>query len=179
MIIIYLVFLCVFLIGIKFTKKDFNEEYLSKNTTTIINGLFVVTVFFSHFKNYIETTSILDTSLNKILGIVGQLMVATFLFYSGYGIMESIKNKKGYVKNFFKNRFVPTFLNFAIAICLFLIMDIAIGKNYSVSTIALSFIGWDNVGNSDWYMFATFVLYLFTIISFLNFDNTSQKKKFT
>ena len=32
-------------------------------------------------------------------------MVTTFLFYSGYGIYESIKSKKNYIDNFLKTEY--------------------------------------------------------------------------
>ncbi|MBQ9280416.1 MAG: hypothetical protein IJ215_05190 [Clostridia bacterium] len=179
MIVLYFIFLCLFLIDIKYTKKDFNKQYLSKDTTTIISGLFVITIFFSHFKGYIDSANILDISLSKILNMVGQLMVSTFLFYSGYGICESIKSKENYMKHFFRNRLIPTFLNFVIAVCLFLVMDMMIGKTYDNQQILLSFIGYESIGNSNWYMFATFVLYLLTKISFSGVKDRSQKKKFT
>ena len=38
-------------------------------------------------------------------------MVTTFLFYSGYGIYESIKSKKKYIDNFFKNRILKLFIS--------------------------------------------------------------------
>ena len=166
MIFLYLFFVIIFLIGIRFTKKSFNENYLSKETITIINGMFVITIFFSHFKGYLTTTNTYDNYLIWFLDIIGQLMVTSFLFYSGYGIYESIKNKKDYMKTFFKKRFIPTFFNFAIAIIIFLVLNLIMGNNYSIEKILLSFTGYYSIGNSNWYMLAIFVLYLLTIICF-------------
>lgn len=65
---------------------DFNRA-LNKEQTTCINGIFVLFVFLSHFGQY-ETMP-----WNNLLLAIGQLMVAPFLFYSGYGIMEQIKRR--------------------------------------------------------------------------------------
>ncbi len=65
---------------------NFNRA-LNKEQTTCINGIFVLFVFLSHFGQY-ETMP-----WNGVLLAIGQLMVAPFLFYSGYGIMEQIKRR--------------------------------------------------------------------------------------
>ena len=95
MLIIYLIFIIILIIGTRIVKD--NKDYLDKNMTTTINGMFVITVFFSHFLTYIENTNIYDQYLINILHFIGQLMVTSFLFYSGYGIYESIKNKPLYM----------------------------------------------------------------------------------
>lgn len=165
MIFIYLVFIIILLIGIRFTK-NFNSDYLSKETTTTINGMFVITIFFSHFASYLSNMNKFDYYLVTSLSYVGQLMVTSFLFYSGFGIYESIKNKQGYINSFFKKRFIPTFINFSFAVVLFIIVNLILGNNYSVEKILLSFTGYESIGNSNWYMLAIFFLYLFTMLSF-------------
>lgn len=174
MIFIFSIFIIVFIIGIRFTGKDFNREYINKESTTIINGLFVVMVFFSHFKQYLTNPNIYDNILSTIMLNIGQLMVTSFLFYSGYGIYESIKNKPNYMKSFFKKRFIPTYLNFFLAMILFVIMNIILKEELSFSKILLSFIGYESIGNSNWYMLATFALYIFIIICF-----TKNKKMYS
>ncbi len=163
MLFFYLIFIIIFLIGIRF--KD-NKDYLSKDETTIINGMMVITVFFSHFVSYLSVKNTYDTSLITVLSFIGQLMVTSFLFYSGYGIYESIKNKKDYISSFFKKRFIPTFVNFAIAVILFIIVYLILGNNYSITQILLSFTGWESIGNSNWYMLAIFTFYILIMLIF-------------
>ena len=62
---------------------NFNRA-LNKEQTTCINGIFVLFVFLSHFGQY-ETMP-----WNGVLLAIGQLMVAPFLFYSGYGMADII-----------------------------------------------------------------------------------------
>ena len=166
MIFFYLIFVIAFLLGMRFKKKSINDNYLNKDTTTIINGMFVITIFFSHFISYIDNFNRYDYILINILEIIGQLMVTSFLFYSGYGIYESIKNKKNYIKSFFKKRFIPTYINFVIAVLMFVIINLILGNYYSIKTILLSFTGYMSIGNSNWYMLAIFSLYIFVLICF-------------
>ena len=82
------------LAGAKLKFSEFNEEFLEHNMTTCINGVFILLVFMSHFNSYVRYTVSSDIFYAKVLvGKIGQLMVTTFLFYSGFGVMESIKAK--------------------------------------------------------------------------------------
>lgn len=102
--------------------------------------------------------------------ILGQSVVVVFLFYSGYGIMLSICQKgSDYVRSMPTKRVLKVLLHFDIAIMLFLILQTVLGEKFSVLQILLSFIGWDNLGNSNWYIFSILVLYLITYLSFMIF----------
>ena len=104
MILIVLVILLSYLLTLKINFKLLNKDYLSKDNTKIINGIFVVIVFLSHFSTYITKTDITEQIILKIVGLFGQLMVTTFLFFSGYGLFESIKKKENYIDNFLKKK---------------------------------------------------------------------------
>ncbi len=173
MIFIFLVFLLLFLIGVRYNKTT-DKDHMRKSNTTTINGFFIVLVFFSHFKAYGTITGSMDISFYKVVSnYIGQLMVTTFFFFSGYGIYESIKSKgKDYIKNFTRKRFVPLILNWVFAISLFVLADIAIHFRLTVKTVLLSYIGWSSIGNSNWYIFDIFILYIFIIISF----NVAKKR---
>lgn len=171
---------------IKFTKplmSDINENYLTVERTNSIKGIFILLVFLSHARNCISmlpqySYDPLNSVYNIIQNHLGQSIVVMFLFYSGYGVMESIK-KKGmdYINAFPKRRIAKTLFNFDIAVILFIITDLCLGrlKNYSVPQVLLSFTGWESVGNSNWYIFAVLILYLITFVSFKLFKNKYSK----
>ena len=166
MFVIMAFFVLLFIFNIKYYHNNFNKEYLSKKNTTIVNGFFLILVFFSHFKQYISLTSSMNIYFYKCLSLVGQLMVVPFLFFSGFGLYESKKKNNNYINDFLKKRFIPVFINFSIAVFLFLILNIIMGNRFDFLNIILSFIGWDNIGNSNWYMFDIFVLYIIFYLSF-------------
>ena len=94
-------------------------------------------------------------------------MVEPFFFYSGYGIMEQMKERgEKYTKGFLKRRLLPIWASFAVYVSLYLVYSICVHSDYSVKRILLAFIGWESLGNSNWFMFDTFILYLFLSISF-------------
>lgn len=142
---------------------DFKRA-LDKEQTTCINGIFVVFVFLSHFGQY-EVMP-----WNGILLAIGQLMVAPFLFYSGYGIMEQIQ-KRGdrYIDNMPRKRILKFYVHFCMALIIYLVLSFVLGKGYLLSRILLSFTGWCSIGNSNWYVFAILVMYSIVYISFKRF----------
>lgn len=169
MIIFLLILLPIFFLDMKVTRVgEFNHDYMSKKNTTAINGIFALLVFLSHVSTYIDCSAMLDSPYLSFKGHIDQLVVATFLFYSGYGMLESIKTKgMSYVKSIPTKRFFKVLYHSWIAVMLYFISSLAIGKNYSVKRVLLSFVFWDNVGNSNWYIFVVLVLYLIVFLSFV------------
>ena len=147
--------------------KGIDKEYIAKDNTQVIKGAFILIVFMSHIRGYAAFESQGDLFCIKVLNYIGQLMVAMFLFYGGYGVFEAVKSKgKSYIDNFGKKRIGKVWLDFASAVLIFLAVDAVLGKSYSAKHILLSFTGWTSIGNSNWYMFAIFTLYIFTFVIF-------------
>lgn len=101
-----------------------------------------------------------------------------FLFYSGYGVMESIKRKgRNYVLQIPRKRFLQVLINFDIAVAIFILVDILMKKPIEVRQCLLSFTGWDSVGNSNWYIFIILILYLLTYVSFYRQSNNEYRNQ--
>lgn len=171
----YLLFILIIsLIGIKFFIKDFNTEYLSKKSTNCIKGFFVLLVFFWHFLQYTEPylTSNYDQFIIFFRKTMRQLVVTLFLFYSGYGVYEGFKKRKEeYVNQMPKNRILKTLFHYDVAILCFLIFNIIVGYEYSIKKIIYAFFAWGSIGNSDWYIFCSLVLYFITFMSLKSFKD--------
>ena len=175
MIIFFCVFCLIVFASTRLYIGGIDENYLSKDYTMAIKGIFIVFVFMSHIKGYADFSGRGDWIPLSVISYLGQLMVTMFLFYSGYGILESVKRKDNYIKLLPKNRLGKTFFDFALAIFIFLLVDVIIGQKYSFTTILLAFSGWTSVGNSNWYMFAIFTLYILTYICFRIFYKSNFK----
>lgn len=172
MFILFMVYAAICLYGIKICLKDkeYFNDYISYDKSTSIKGIFILLVFFSHFNKYASYSRFLDIAYFKIVGVVGQIMVVSFLFYSGYGVMESIKKKGAdYVSSIPKNRVLKVFLQFIIATVLVVAVKYAVGENFNLKKILLTFLCWE----SDWFVFAIIFLYLFTYLSFKIAKNKS------
>ncbi|MBR2871217.1 MAG: acyltransferase [Clostridia bacterium] len=150
---------------------------MGKGQTGAIKGFFAIIVLFSHVRGYITLTdSFLDVSFVYVINRIGQLMVTMFFFYSGFGVFKSYKEKQNYAKGFFKNRFLKTILHFDIAVLCYLVLSLIIGVTYETKDYVFAWIGWTSLGNSNWFIFITLLLYLITYLSFLTFERSKRKE---
>ena len=167
MVIFFLVYIVVCFWGAKL-HRGLNRDYLSVDNTQAVKGVFILLVFFSHFNSYASYERDFDLIYKNTVTSFRQTMVTLFLFYSGYGVMESI-NKKGldYLKEFPVKRILSTLFKFVCAVTLFfLIGTFVTAEKYTIPRVLLSLIGWESLGNSNWYIFVILVLYLISYAAF-------------
>ncbi len=145
-----------------------NTDFLSRDMTTTINGYFLTTVFMTHIIQYLSSDmyNAVDWAYIYTNRALGQLIVAMFLFYSGYGVMESLKHKEGYIQSFPRKRILTLVINFEIAAILYLIVSCATGQPPTFRYAIKAFFAWESLGNSNWYVFAIMYLYIVTYLSF-------------
>lgn len=164
--IIIIALLLIFLSGKPRLQSNMIENglYMSRERTMMINGFFIWIVFISHHNQYLLEANnklTIDTHTMRLLWRIGQLCVATFFFYSGYGIMASIKKGGAlYVKKLILRRFPNLLLHMTLAVCLYWLLQTCYGKSYTLSTVLLSFTGWNSLGNSNWFIFVSLTSYL-------------------
>ena len=172
MLIFYFLLVILVLSGLKYYQSGFNNEYLSVEMTNSVKGVFILLVFIKHATPYVINAGWVPTGIwgdffNFVNNNVGQWIVAMFLFYSGYGVMESIKRKGNeYVQGLPRNRILQVLVNFDVAVLVFVIVDLILKKPITIKQCLLSFIGWESVGNSNWYIFIIMFMYLITYVVF-------------
>lgn len=176
MIILYIIVFFLALYQCRFKRIGFYEDYIDKKQCNAIKGLFIMCVFIRHIVPYFwantQSSHWHDLTFSFIDGHLGQLIVSSFLFYSGYGVFESIKNKgNDYIKGFPRKRLLNTLLNFDVAILAFAFMDIMLNIKFTTSQFLLSLIAWDSIYNSNWYIFCILICYLYTYIVVSIFGN--------
>lgn len=165
---------CLFLLfaiccDMKFAGKDqYFEDYCSVRQTNAIKGICVLAVFLCHSMDYFYFVP--DTWIEYISEYFRQLIVVPFFFYSGYGIMESIRKKgHSYVKSIPLKRCLRTMLYADIAVLAFAVLYLVQGSPLSVKQVFLSLIFWSKIENNTWYIFVNIALYLITYIAFMIF----------
>ena len=151
--------------------KGFHDDFLSKEKTDSIRGIFILLIVLKHSLPYIKRAAYAyegygDIAVDVFFGYMSQLVVVMFLIYSGYGVGESYKHKgENYVKQMPRHRILSTFLNFDVAVILYILLVIVLGHELSFKQAALSLTGWESVGNSNWYIFVILMCYSFTYLS--------------
>ena len=177
--ILYLVLLAALCCwGVKFSR--FHPNYLEKDQTDAFKGIFAVLIVFSHIRVHISLDGRLDDLYNLTFVLLGQMTVVPFFFYSGYGIIQGVRKKEGYVKSFFRNRIWKFLISYNI-ICVTLgAIWFCLGHTYPLQNYLLAWSGWRTIGGSlsdsgQWYVFVLLVLYLLTFIALWLFGGVRQK----
>lgn len=166
MLCFFLIYIATILWGIKVNTKR-TSEYVDIEHTQAVKGIFILLVFFSHFNLGIAYTAPMDKLYERIVNFFGQTMVTMFLFYSGYGVMESIRKKGSeYINGIPKKRILTTVIRFDTAVVIYIIVYALLGQFFTPSHYVLALLGWESVGNSHWYIFDIILLYFLTFISF-------------
>lgn len=159
-------FFCALLILSSFGLGKTIKNPLSREVTSSVNGFFLITVFLSHFMQYCNSYPLSTFDQIHPARYLGQLIVVMFLFYSGYGIMESIRNKPDYMTGFIQKRILPTYLDFWVAIILYFVIYIFYQGIPTFKFTLYGFLGWESFGNSNWYIFVILGLYFCSFLSF-------------
>ena len=134
-------------------------------------------VFLNHANGYIQTVGgIANKIYSLFFALVGQMVVVAFLFYSGYGIREQYR-KKGiaYLKSFVPKRIGLTYIHFVVALSLFAITALVLRNTYTTKQWILSWLAWENIGNSNWFIFDILALY-FVAYAALRISRNNKKK---
>ncbi len=166
LVFIFLAILCVW--KIQFSR--FNKDYCGLDQATAIKGIFAFLIFFSHASTYIQFSGHWsDTYFLKIMGYIGQSVVALFFFYSGYGINESRIKKPEYGKKLTK-RILFLLITLDIAVFFQLLTTTLLGIRFPITNYIFCWIGYKDIGNSNWFVFVLLSLYLISLIA-MKFKN--------
>lgn len=177
MILFYILLFIIILSKVSY--HNFNQDYISVQQTNIIKGIFIWLVFLGHIMPYMIKIEPFVTPIDKaafgVVIVLKQLVVVPFLFYSGYGVMNSIKNKGiNYVDAIPKKRIGNTMINFGIAVLFFVLLNFMLGIPMDFKQIMLSLVCWESVGNSNWYIFTICVCYIVSFISYKLFGYSKR-----
>ena len=169
MIFILLILLILCIWGLRLVKD--NPDYISIKATIPIKGIFAVIILSSHIGSYLSLEpSLANIIYYRIIGYIGQCMVAPYFFYSGYGIFLSYRNKADYVSGFIKKRWLKTQLHFDLSVLIIIGIQLFFSIYYPLRNYVFCWIAWESVGNYNWFVFVILALYLLTYIG-LFLDN--------
>ncbi len=156
------ILLAVCCYGMKFS--SFHQDYLSLSTTRALKGVFAIIILFSHVRLFADIgPGLPDRMYGFTMRYLGQLMVAAYFFYSGFGITESSKRKENYVKGFFRKRILKILLYYDLALFLFLVLQTLTGHFYDTRFYLFCWFAW----NSSWFVFDILALYFITYLALI------------
>lgn len=169
--------LVLFLAGIRPCIRKTNENYIDKDAIQPVKGLFILLVFLSHFRGYVPRDLTADGVYVAVQGWLGQMIVVPFLFYSGYGVAESLRRKgRDYLVGFPVNRVLNVVFQFVVAVLIYIVYrSLFLGASFPLKRIWLCLVGWNSAGNSNWYIFSIVLLYLLTWVAYWAFGRREDR----
>ena len=145
---------------------EFYKDCTSIDQTRAINGVCIILILLSHTYAKVTSFGFFDEAYIPVRTFLGQFVVVPFLFYSGYGIMESLSKKEFYLRDFPRKRLFRLFIRFFIITVIYVILNMLMGNFYSGAHILLSLFGITSIGNGGWYILSIFWFYVAVIICF-------------
>ena len=143
----------------------FFDDYMSVDNMQNIRGMLAILIVIHHFSGMIE-----EKSLFFLFNHIGYLVVALFLFLSGYGLAYGVQNKPGYINGvkFLYTRIPKLIIPYWVAVIIYAVGYLAAGEPITWKAILLSFVSFKNIVGlgSSWYIFELIVLYIIFFLSF-------------
>ena len=149
---------------------DFFYDYIELKNTNPIKGIFVWMIILYHYIHYYSREKY-KYIYEEILNDFGQKVVTMFLFYSGFGLYESIKKKGNkYVKTLLIKALI-LFIKTQLILLVFLLRNIIYKMKTTLKQYLLSVIFYESLGNSKWFALTIIVYYIYTYIAFIFIKN--------
>ena len=139
---------------------------LTHNRTNVINAFFIIIILLRHIDQRLVPFCGIDVYYDRFFNSpAAQGIVSTFFFFSGYGIMQSIRKKKElYVRDLMSKRFLRLYFNTAVC-CLFccFVYGCTFFEPYDA---ALSFVKTMVGAGGYWFIIMTLAIYVTTWVGF-------------
>lgn len=146
-----------------------NLNYLSKENTDCLKGIFSIFVVICHMRSRILILN--DTLLGALCTAMGYLSVSVFFFVSGYGLMSSYQKKgKRYIERFWRSRICPFYIVIIVIVAMYAVYELLIGEYFTIFDIIKSITFGNVIIKNGWYLQAALMLYIFFWIVFALFS---------
>ncbi|MBE6049667.1 MAG: acyltransferase [Clostridium sp.] len=154
--IILIIFFMFVIYGAKFKHNGTYDDYLSKDSTIPLRGIFSVLVIFHHISQRTSSGYIFNT-----LSYLGFLNVSVFFVLSGYGLLYQL-NCKGdsYLDDFISKRFPSILIPYINVNILYYILRNSLNIRTKVKDLLLGLINGTPIVSFSWYVIALCYFYL-------------------
>jgi len=179
---LYYVYFCtlaiVLFFGVKFAGlSGIHEDGLSLANSKAVLGIMAILIIFHHIS---QTEPFVTKNDIQYMQYVGILFVGAFFFFSGYGLIKSLKTKENYLSHFFRNRFVTILVPFILVNIIYLIVFSAFNliegeKPHGFIGVLKAVLGINLINGNAWYMI---VIAMFYIIFYIAFRFMNEKIAF-
>lgn len=133
---------------------NLHTDYLSKDKTTTLRGIMAIGIVLHHMSERVTGGYLFPQMVHA-----GYLLVSTFFFLSGYGlIVQYQKRRDSYLKGFLRKRLLYLVIVYLLDVAAYTVFDLLMGKTHSVLEIIQS-IYMGGIAKNAWYMIVLIVFY--------------------
>lgn len=148
---------------------DRQTDYLSKENTTCLKGLFAVCVLAHHLYQH---SGIFREGWLRYVGVcfqaLGFISVAIFFFLSGYGLLASYGKKPQSIQSFVKNKILPFYIINVLLVVIYSLFRVLIGQSVSLDYIVKSLTFGGTMIANGWYVQVQLLYYIMFYLVFRN-----------
>lgn len=101
-----------------------------------------------------------------VMSDMGILFTTVFFFYSGFGLMRSLKTKTDYLQNFLRKRFPIILVPFMVTNILYIAKGLADGRIHNVLGFFTSIFGFTLINTNAWFVVELLIFYLAFYVAF-------------
>ena len=168
MLAIYLVFLVLILVlGCKVAGKGtFHDDFLSYPVVKGLQGFAALAVILHHVTQEVTQYGRYDKGIINVFVDAGVLFTGLFFFFSGYGLIVSLKQKEDYLNGFLKKRLPAVVVPFYVCNLLFILVNIVMGRQVKPLELFLYISGIVMWNDQMWFIVELAVLYIIFYCSF-------------
>ncbi len=171
---IYLVlYLLLIFVGSKVAKKgEFTEDTWNRQQSLMIQALACIGVVLHHVTQEITGFGVVYKGPITIFNSIGILFTSLFFFFSGYGLICSVRTKEAYLKTFLWKRLPTILVPFWVAnIIAVLVRIFYMQIPMDTKDIIQYVLGLVLINGNGWYIVEIFFLYLAFYLIFKMFQN--------
>ncbi len=168
----------VFLTAIPGIKKN-RGDILPREFTQAVSGLCACLIMLSHSLYSFDALYAFSAYPGQVF-LLDQLVVAPFLFFSGYGLVLSARSKPRYIENLPKKKMLPLYLRFAAFNTLSVALACALKTGFRTGALLKSFFCLDTVlmgrlGSCSWFVAVLLLLWGAAYLSFRLFRGREKQ----
>ena len=142
---------------------EWQPDIMGRDRSKNILGIFAVLIVIHHLVQYI---GVQNAGILRFMENCGVLFVGVYFFYSGYGLFYSFKNKKDYLKGFFRKRLSAVLIPFYVCILIFVAVSLIKGEQDLSFDIVLQLTGVLLINDHMWYIVEISLLYILFYVLF-------------
>ena len=134
------------------------KDYLSKDNTSCVKGIFAVFILLHHIAQFNPVE--VPYYVHILVQSMGYLSVSVFFFFSGYGLSLQYRKNKDYLKHFLRHRVLSLYGEYLFIMLLYLLFFLCIGRRFTAAEILRSAVLYPTFVTNGWFFFSILILYL-------------------